>query len=96
MLESCLNTPKLRNGGKVYIKDAHPKLKQSNVIVQQQQILQIGKKILPKPNQTVYSTTTGGNSSGTNTAPIIINQKSMKQSNDFIGSIMQAVGIQVR
>lgn len=81
MLESCLNTSKLRNGGQVYIKDEVPSKKVLKPIqspstklipnlcniMTSPQTKQVKKNILTSPNQT-----------------------------DSLSSIMQIVGIQVR
>jgi cell fate (sporulation/competence/biofilm development) regulator YmcA (YheA/YmcA/DUF963 family) len=75
MLQSCLNSTKLCNGGQVYIKDASVKK-----AVSAPQTLAIS------PLKNEISLTPISN----NTATL------MTPSSDFLSSIMQAVGIQVR
>jgi cell fate (sporulation/competence/biofilm development) regulator YmcA (YheA/YmcA/DUF963 family) len=76
MLQSCLNSTKLCNGGQVYIKDATVKK-----VVAAPQTLTI-----TSPLKNEISLTPIAN----NTATL------MTPSNDFLTTIMQAVGIQVR
>lgn len=62
MLEGCLNSATLQNGGKVYIKDANSKITQVTHIdtIKQESV------------------------------------QNVTQGNDFLSTIIQAVGIQVR
>lgn len=81
MLESCLNTSKLRNGGQVYIKDEIPAKKVLKPIQNPSPT-----KLIPNLCNIVTSTPT---------KQIKKNLLSPNQP-DFLSSIMQAVGIQVR
>lgn len=80
MLESCLNTSKLRNGGQVYIKDELPTKKVLKPIQSPT------TKLIPNLCSIVTSTPTKQVKKSVLTSP---NQP------DFLSSIMQAVGIQV-
>jgi hypothetical protein len=88
MLNSCLNTTKLRNGGQVYIKDEVPAKKILKPIQNPSPT-----KIVPNLNHFNIITTT----------PTKQQQQQVKKQNiitspaqpDFLSSIMQAVGIQV-
>lgn len=79
MLESCLNSTKLRNGGQVYIKDEAPVKKVLKPIQNPSPT-----KIIPNIN--IIATTPTKSVKKNVLAP---NQP------DFLSSIMQAVGIQV-
>lgn len=86
MLEGCLNSSKLRNGGQVYIKDELPV-----------------KKVL-KPIQNPSPTKLIPNLCNivSTTSPVKQQQQVLKKNiissnqQDFLSSIIQAVGIQVR
>lgn len=85
MLESCLNSTKLRNGGQVYIKDELPT-----------------KKVL-KPVQNPSPTKLIPNLCNiVSTSPVKQPQQVLKKNiissnqQDFLSSIIQAAGIQVR
>ena len=79
MLESCLNTSKLRNGGQVYIKDEVPSKKVLKPIQSP------STKLMPNLCNIITSTPTK-------------QKKILTPQNqpDFLSSIMQAVGIQVK
>jgi hypothetical protein len=81
MLESCLNSTKLRNGGQVYIKDEVPTKKVLKPIQNPSPT-----KLIPNLCNIVTSTPTKQIKKNILTSP---NQP------DFLSSIMQAVGIQV-
>jgi hypothetical protein len=74
MLQSCLNSTKLCNGGQVYIKDAAAK---KTAVVPQ-------TVTITSPLKNEISLTP------------INNSTMITQSSDFLSSIMQAVGIQVK
>ncbi|KAG5681894.1 hypothetical protein PVAND_011300 [Polypedilum vanderplanki] len=85
MLEGCLNTSKLRNGGQVYIKDETPVKKVLKPIQNSSPT-----KIIPNLNLCNIITT-----AATPTKQIKKNViTSPNQPQDLISSIMQAVGIQ--
>lgn len=81
MLESCLNTSKLRNGGQVYIKDEVPVKKVLKPIQSP------STKIMPNLCNII-----------TSTPPKQVKKNIITSQNqpDFLSSIMQAVGIQVK
>lgn len=81
MLESCLTTSKLRNGGQVYIKDEVPTKKVLKPIQSP------STKLIPNLCNIVSSTPT---------KQVKTNILSSPNQPDFLSSIMQAVGIQVR
>lgn len=80
MLESCLNTTKLRNNNQVYIKDEAPQKKKVLKSIQNPPKLPPNISIIttsptkPQPAKTPITNSTGS---------------------DFLSSIIQAVGIQV-
>ncbi|GAB0094717.1 uncharacterized protein DMENIID0001_100420 [Sergentomyia squamirostris] len=83
MLESCLNSTKLRNEGKVYIKD----------VVAKRNVLPTGTPTLSPTLVTVRQAQVGGNAVKTvTTIPSNVTQISAPNS-DFLSSIIQAVGI---
>lgn len=82
MLESCLNTSKLRNGGQVYIKDEAPVKKVLKPIQSPT------TKLMPNLNLCNIV-------SSTPTKQIKKNILTSPSQPDFLSSIMQAVGIQV-
>jgi hypothetical protein len=84
MLEGCLNTTKLRNGGQVYIKDETPIKKVLKPIQNPSPT-----KIVPNLNLCNIITTTPTQQVKKNVIA------SPSQPQDFLSSIMQAVGIQV-
>lgn len=81
MLESCLNTSKLRNGGQVYIKDEIPAKKVLKPVQSP------STKIIPNLIQNIVTSTP--------TKQIKKNMITSPNQPDFLSSIMQAVGIQV-
>lgn len=81
MLESCLNTSKLRNGGQVYIKDEIPVKKVLKPIQNPSPT-----KLIPNLCNIITSTPTKQIKNNILTSP---------NTPDFLSSIMQAVGIQV-
>lgn len=82
MLESCLNTSKLRNGGQVYIKDEVPVKKVLKPIQNPSPT-----KLIPNLCNIVTSTPT---------KQVKKSVLTTQNQTDFLSSIMQAVGIQVR
>jgi Zinc-finger associated domain (zf-AD) len=80
MLESCLNTSKLRNNGQVYIKDEVPAKKILKPIQSP------STKLIPNLCNIVTSSPTKQVKKNVITSP---------SQPDFLSSIMQAVGIQV-
>lgn len=83
MLESCLNTSKLRNGGQVYIKDEAPSKKVLKPIQ--------GPSTKLMPNLCNIITT-----SPKKPQQVKNNILTSQNQPDFLSSIMQAVGIQVK
>lgn len=81
MLEGCLNTSKLRNGGQVYIKDEVPTKKVLKPIQN------------PSPNKLIPNLCNIVATSPVK--PIKKNILTSSNQPDFLSSIMQAVGIQV-
>lgn len=81
MLESCLNTSKLRNGGQVYIKDEIPIKKVLKPIQNPSPT-----KLIPNLCNIVTTTPV---------KPMKKNIMTSSNQPDFLSSIMQAVGIQV-
>lgn len=82
MLESCLNSSKLRNGGQVYIKDEIPTKKVLKPVQNPSPT-----KLIPNLCNIVTSTPT---------KQVKKNILSSPNQPDFLSSIMQAVGIQVK
>lgn len=80
MLESCLNTSKLRNGGQVYIKDEAPSKKVLKPVQSP------STKLMPNLCNIITTTPT---------KQVKKNILSPQNQPDFLSSIMQAVGIQV-
>jgi hypothetical protein len=80
MLEGCLNSSKIRNGGQVYIKDEIP----------------VKKVLKPIQNPSPTKIVPNLNLIATPTSQMKKNVLTSPTQNDYLSTIMQASGIQVR